>query len=105
METLFLYAEADDYKKMKLNMHIIEDKSSREAAFEICAMLKAKRSFLPVKDFLEGSTAKKKLEKWLKANQSKTETKEVGAKINGRNRWSASKKSSTSRSAIRRKTA
>lgn len=75
-----MYAEAEDYKKMKLHLHIIEDKGSREAAFEICSMLKAKRSFLPVKDFLEGSSAKKKLEKWLAKNQHKKQAEEVNGR-------------------------
>jgi hypothetical protein len=64
VENLFLYAEADDFKKIKLHLHIIENKGSRESAFIICSMLKIKRSFLPIKDFLEGSNAQKKFEKW-----------------------------------------
>lgn len=64
-----MYAEAEDYKTLKLHMHIQEDKGSRESAFILCSMLKIKRSFLPIKDFLEGSTSQKKFEKWYQENQ------------------------------------
>lgn len=61
---------------MQLHLHVLENRGSREAAFEICAMLRAKRAFLPLKDFLEGSNAKKKFEKW--AAESKTAAAQAG---------------------------
>jgi ribonuclease PH len=70
-----MYAEAEDYKQIKLHMHILENKGSRQSAFILCSMLKTKRSFLPIKDFLEGSSALKKFEKWFVEHQKISQTR------------------------------
>lgn len=59
-----MYAEKEDYLKLKLNMHINEDKGSKESSFRICFLLRSKRSFLPLEDYLVGSSSQKKFKEW-----------------------------------------